>query len=147
VGPTLGALLIKATDVPTVFLLNAATFLASAILVSGIHEREGEPKSRTSAAESDDDDDEEPKGFFGQLFGGFDAVFHDRDIMMVGVLLCVQTIVAGAMAVFAVVMAVDILDTGAEGVGYIDSVFGVGAILGGVFAIGRASKRRLSWDL
>jgi MFS family permease len=147
VGPALGAFLITLTDVPTVFVLNAVTFLVSAALVSGIREREVEPSAPVSAADSGDEEDQEPSGFFGQLFGGFGAVAHDRDILMVGVLLCVQTIVAGAMAVFAVVMAVDILETGAEGVGYIDSVFGVGAILGGVFAIGRASRRRLSWDL
>ncbi|WP_243059189.1 MFS transporter [Nocardioides sp. SR21] len=146
IGPSLGALLITATDVPTVFLLNAATFLVSALLVLGIHEREGRPETPISVAASGEDDDE-PSGFFGQLFGGFGAVAHDRDILMVGALLCVQTIVAGASAVFMIVMAVDILETGSEGVGYIDSVFGVGAILGGVFAIARARKRRLCWDL
>jgi MFS family permease len=147
VGPTLGALLITVTDVPTVFLVNAVTFLMSAALVSGIHEREPEPSSTPPTAAPDDEDDQEPSGFLGQLFGGFGAVAHDRDILMVGVLLCVQTIVAGASAVFMVVMAVDILETGAEGVGYIDSMFGVGAILGGVYAIGRARRRRLCWDL
>lgn len=147
IGPSLGALLITATDVPTVFLLNAVTFLVSALLVFGIHEREGQPAALISVAASGDEEDDEPSGFFGQLVGGFGAVAHDRDVLMVGVLLCVQTIVAGASAVFMIVMAVDILETGSEGVGYIDSMFGVGAILGGVFAIGRARKRRLCWDL
>ena len=36
-GPALGALLVTATSVQVVFLLNAATFLLSAVLVWGIH--------------------------------------------------------------------------------------------------------------
>ena len=98
-------------------------------------------------AASSDEEDDEPSGFVGQLVGGFGAVAHDRDILMVGVLLCVQTIVAGASAVFMIVMAVDILETGPEGVGYIDSMFGVGAIVGGVLRDRPGRKRRLCWDL
>lgn len=66
---------------------------------------------------------------------------------MVGVLVCVQTIIAGALAVFGVVLAVDVLHSGSKGIGYIDSIFGVGAIIGGFVAIGRARKRRLAGDL
>ena len=44
-------------------------------------------------------------------------------------------------------VAVDILGTGPEGVGYIDSVFGIGAIVGGVFAIARIARNRLAIDL
>jgi hypothetical protein len=42
---------------------------------------------------------------------------------------------------------VDILGTGAHGVGYLDSVLGVGAILGGFLAIARASRHHLAQDL
>jgi hypothetical protein len=55
--------------------------------------------------------------------------------------------VAGAAAVFMVVMADDILGTGARGIGYLDSLLGVGAILGGLVAISRAAKNRLAADL
>jgi MFS family permease len=44
-------------------------------------------------------------------------------------------------------MAVEILGTGSKGVGYIDSAFGVGAIIGGFVAISRAGKRRLASDM
>ena len=47
--------------------------------------------------------------------------------------------VAGATIVFMVVIAVDILHTGAAGVGNLDSALGVGAIVGGVDAIARST--------
>ena len=58
-----------------------------------------------------------------------------------------QTVVAGASAVFTVVMAVDILGAGPRGVGYLDSVLGVGAILGGFIAIARATRSKLAQDM
>jgi MFS family permease len=78
---------------------------------------------------------------------GFSAIGRNGDALMVAVLTCVQTVVAGASAVYTVVMAVKILETGPKGVGYIDSAFGVGAIVGGLVAIGRARKRKLAGDL
>ena len=40
-----------------------------------------------------------------------------------------------------------ILGTGAAGVGYVDSVFGIGAVAGGIFAIARSARNRLAIDL
>ena len=144
VGPALGAFLLTLTDVPTVFLLNAATFLWSAALVATIRPRVVDPGD---AAKGGDEASQKGGGILRETTEGFRAVSADRDILMVGTLLCVQTVVAGASAVFTVVMAVEILGTGSKGVGYIDSAFGVGAIIGGFVAIGRASKRRLATDM
>ena len=66
---------------------------------------------------------------------------------MVAILVCAQTVVAGATTVFGVIFAVDILETGPQGVGIIDSVFGVGAIVGGFYAIARSTRNRLAGDL
>jgi MFS family permease len=147
VGPAIGAFLLTLTDVPTVFLLNALTFLWSAGLVASIRTRPGAVTSGGHADDPASDGDSKPSGFLSETAGGFRAVAGDRNILMVGSLLCAQTVVAGASAVFAVVMAVEILQTGAKGVGYIDSAFGVGAIIGGFVAIARARKRRLAFDM
>jgi hypothetical protein len=48
--------------------------------------------------------------------------------------------------VFGVEMAVQMTDFGSKGVGYLDSALGVGAILGGFVAIGRASLGKLGTD-
>ena len=145
-GPALGALLVTATSVQVVFLLNAATFLLSALLVWGIHPIAG-PTPGDEGKDADEDEGGPQEGMLSEMAGGFRHIARDRDLVMVAILVCTQTIVAGATAVFGVVLAVDILDTGPQGVGIIDSVFGVGAILGGFYAIGRATRNRLASDL
>jgi MFS family permease len=146
-GPALGAFLLTLTDVPTVFVLNALTFLWSAGLVMTIRARPGAVVDAERGEAADDEDHPAPAGILRETTAGFRAVTSDRDILMIGGLLCAQTVIAGASAVFTVVMAVEILDSGAKGVGYIDSAFGVGAIMGGFLAIGRARKRRLATDM
>ena len=144
-GPALGAFLLTVTDVPTVFMLNAATFLWSALLVLSIRARPVEDAA--SEVRSEEAEDAAKPGFVSETTAGFRAIARDRDATMVAVLACVQTVVAGATVVFTVVMAVKILETGPKGVGYLDSAFGVGAIIGGLVAIGRAKKRKLASDL
>jgi hypothetical protein len=82
-----------------------------------------------------------------EMAAGFTTIKANHDLVMVLVLVCTQTVVAGASLVYAVIFAVDIVGTGPEGVGYIDSVFGVGAIVGGFFAIARAARSHIANDL
>jgi hypothetical protein len=91
----------------------------------------------------------EPEGesFFAEVSGGFRSIVADRDLATVIWLVAAQTIVAGASAVFLVVMAVDVLGSGAHGVGYLNSVLGVGAVVGGFLAIARATRHHLAQDL
>lgn len=149
VGPALGALLLGFTTVQVVFLVNVATFLWSMALVAGVH-----PPPRAGADPGADDEegqaaDDEDGGesFLAETMAGFRTIGSDRGLVVVTLAACVQTLVAGAMAVFVVVMAADILGTGPRGVGFLDSVFGVGSILGGIYAISRASRGRLATDL
>jgi MFS family permease len=142
-GPALGALLVISTSVQTVFFLNAATFLLSAFLVHGI--RPVVPDVPGDDGGSEDAD--EKVGMLREMGGGFTHIAHDRDLVMVAILTCAQTVVAGATIVLGVVLAVDVLEAGPEAVGVIDSMFGVGAIVGGFFAIARSTRNRLAGDL
>lgn len=165
VGPMLGAFLIAVTDIQTVFFLDAATFVWSMLLVLGIAvpvraEAQGPATAAPDAGPGDGpadgpgdgpadgaDDVPHEEGFFSEVSGGFRRILADRDLAVVVWLVAAQTIVAGASAVFLVVMAVDVLGTGPSGVGYLNSVLGVGAVLGGFVAIGRATRRRLATDM
>ncbi len=145
IGPAIGALLIGATNVQTVFAFNALTFLWSTTAVLGIRVPDRPEDGPTEDSEDADEPDKE--SFLSEVTGGFRSIGSDRDLVVVALLASAQTVVAGASAVFLVVMAVDILGTGAHGVGYLDSTVGVGAIVGGMIAIARSTKNRLAQDL
>jgi MFS family permease len=151
VGPSLGALLLVVADVEVVFLLNAATFVVSLLLLTRV--RVPPPVAAPAVAAPDPVDDERPtteepqESFLAEVSAGFRTIWRDKDLLVVTAQVSAQTIVAGASAVFTVVMAVSILGTGPEGVGYLDSMLGVGAIVGGFTAIARASRRKLAQDM
>ena len=140
VGPALGALLLGVADVQVVFLLNAGTFLWSAAFVAGV-------RVPAAAAPAPPAEDEVEPSFLTETLAGFRLILRDRDLLIVTMEVSAQTVVAGASAVFTIVMAVDILGAGPRGVGYLDSVLGVGAILGGFIAIARATRSRLAQDM
>ena len=60
------------------------------------------------------------------------------------VLLTAQTAIFGAVQVFIVVIAIQLLDLGDGGVGYLNAAIGVGAFLGAVGALSLTGAKRLS---
>jgi MFS family permease len=144
VGPAIAGFLLAVADVATVFLLNAATFVLSAALVAGIRLTS---TSAPAPVAPDPDEPPEPKvGFLTEAMEGFRVVWRSTDLRLVFVIYSAQTVVAGASFVFAVAIAFDLTDLGASGLGWLDSTLGVGAILGGLLAIGLATRKRLASD-
>lgn len=164
-GPAIAGLLLTVADVPTVFLFNALTFFWSAGLVAGVHPPAevvapaevpasvttpgdgAEPAELASTVAQQPADDQPKLGFLREAGAGFREIWANPDLRLITFLISAQTIVAGASIVFGVSIAVDLIKIGPEGVGYLDSVLGVGAILGGLFAIGRASRQRMALDM
>ncbi|MFN8159092.1 MAG: MFS transporter, partial [Candidatus Nanopelagicales bacterium] len=165
VGPALGGVMLTVLDVSAVIIFDGLTFLWSAFLVSRIrvpkHHLSPGQKPATLAEVAPDEaldavgqgavsvavaEDKKTEGFVAESLAGFKAILADKDLRLVAGVYCAQTIVAGASIVYTVEMAVQMTTFGAEGVGYMDSVLGVGAILGGLVAIGRASKQRIATD-
>ncbi len=144
VGPAIAGFLLAVADVATVFLLNAGTFVLSAALVAGIR------VARTDAPApiaSRSDEPPEPKvGFVSEAMEGFRVVWRSADLRLVFAIYSAQTVVAGASYVFVVAIAFDLTDLGASGLGWLDSTLGVGAIFGGLLAIGLATRKRLASD-
>jgi MFS family permease len=151
VGPALGAMMLVVADVQVVFLLNAATFVWSMIMLTRV---QVPPRPASTPAEVTDGTAAEPaetdashESFLAEVSAGFRTITRDKDLLLVTGEVCAQTVIAGASAVFTVLMAVQILETGPKGVGYLDSVLGIGAVVGGFTAIARASRRTLAQDL
>jgi MFS family permease len=143
VGPAIAGFLLAVADVATVFALNAATFVWSAALVAGIRVASTVP----ATVPSDPEELLERKvGFLSEAMEGFRFVWRSADLRLVFAVYSAQTVVAGASYVFAVAIAFDLTGLGAAGLGWLDSTLGVGAILGGLLAIGLATRKRVASD-
>jgi len=130
-GPALGALLLVSTGTGTVFAVTAGLLLVSIALVGRIG-LAGKPSPDLSAARSH------------TLLAGWRAIVSEPSLRVVIALFSAQTLVAGMFNVLVVVLAIELLDLGTAGVGWLDGVVGIGATLG-VFAVaGIAGRRRLS---
>jgi Cyclic nucleotide-binding domain/Major Facilitator Superfamily len=132
VGPAIGGLLVAAASVQLVFVLAAVGLLWSAVLVSRIvpvaaPEREEAPPP--------------PQGILRASLEGFRTIFAEPRVRLLVGLISAQTVVAGALNVLIVIMALDLFDAGDAGVGYLSSAVGLGGVLGGVAALGVATKR------
>ncbi|KGN39607.1 MFS transporter [Knoellia subterranea] len=152
-GPALGAILVGTTEIWVVFLVNVATFLWSATLVATIRmpgTTPDEPGSATDDIEGPDgaDEDDAPSGGFGrELIFGFTTVWRDRDLRVTSVLAGAQGFVWGNLSVFMIIIAVDLLRTGPQGVGFLDAVMGVATVVGGAVVLTRVGKGRLGQDM
>ena len=133
VGPALAGLLLAVASTGTVFLVNVGLVLVASVFVSLLNvdrpQREPEAQASTIASEA---------------LAGFRTIAAEPSLRMLVGLFTAQTLVAGALAVYTVVLAIDALDLGNAGVGYLESALGVGAIVGGVFALSLTGARRLS---
>jgi len=65
---------------------------------------------------------------------GVRAIVQDRGLAVIVGLACAQTFTRGALTVFTVVVALDLLDTGEAGVGNLTAAVGAGAVVGSLVA-------------
>jgi MFS family permease len=137
-GPALGGLLLAVADIQTVYVVNAATFIWSAAFIVGLR-----APAITRAEEADED---ERQTVLSNAGAGFRVILGNRDLRLVIGVYCAQTVVAGASLVFVVTLALDLLDLGRSGVGYLDAVMGIGGLVGGFVALVLAQRGRLALD-
>jgi MFS family permease len=79
-------------------------------------------------------------GVLRELVAGFPALFGDRDRALVVGLFFAQAFVRGALNVFLVVVALDLLDTGESGVGLLTGALGLGGLVGAAVAFGLGGR-------
>ena len=122
VGPALGGVLLAVTSVGAVFSMTAGLFLWSALVL----ERIG-AESRGAARV-------EAESIAREAVAGFRAIALEGRLRLLVGLYGAQTLAAGMLRVLLVVTALQILDLGPSGVGFLNSAVGVGA-LGGMLAV------------
>jgi MFS family permease len=80
------------------------------------------------------------------LAAGFRAVRGEPRLRLIIGLYSAQTLVAGAYGVLVVLIALQLLDLGNAGVGYLQAATGVGAIVGAMVALVLVGRRRTAGD-
>lgn len=132
-GPAIAGLLLAVASTGTVFALTAALVAVSTIFVLRIRapesKRRRELEASTIAAEA---------------LVGFRTILGEPTLRVLVGLFTAQTFVAGAVQVYLVVSAIELLDLGEAGVGYLNSAMGIGALVGGLLAFSLTGARRLS---
>jgi predicted MFS family arabinose efflux permease len=137
VGPAIGGLVIGLTSSAALAGLTAGGFLLSALLAMRLPDDGG----ADSAAEDEAEGESVPAGFLASVADGFRAVGGDRALRLIVGLMAAQTFVDGTLAVLTAVAALELLDTGDAGIGYLNSAVGVGALLGSLAAAGMVGRR------
>ncbi len=133
-GPALAGLLLGIASTEVVFALTALLLVLSTLFIVLMRvEQPPKPKHELEAST-----------LVSEVFAGFTTLGRHPALRVMMVLLTAQTAVAGAVQVFIVVAALELLDLGEGGVGYLNSAIGIGAFLGALAALSLAGAKRLS---
>jgi MFS family permease len=132
VGPAVGGLLLAVSSTWVVFVFTGLSFLWSAAQLFGLR-RTAEPAR-----------EEERRNLLHETADGVRAIAEDRRLQLVIGLFSAQTLVNGAMNVLIAVCALQLLDLGPGGVGYLNSAVGVGGLLGAFVSLTLVTRRRLA---
>ena len=134
VGPALAGLLLAIASTDAVFLIVALVLVVSAGFVALIDVDHDEQRTSQIAAST----------ILSEAFAGFGAIARQGSLRYMMAILTAQTAVAGAVQVFIVVGAIELLDLGTAGVGYLNCAMGVGSVIGSVGALSLTGVRRLT---
>ncbi len=133
-GPVIGGVLAGTAGIDFAVGVAAVMYLGCALLVAGIR-REGELAGARPRTERD---------ALRELLGGVRTLLSDPHPRLIVLLFASQTFVRGLLNVLLVVTALDLLDIGESGVGWLNATLGAGALVGGLGAVGLVGHRRLA---
>ena len=137
VGSLIGGVLIATAGVDYAFGATAVLF-ALAVLPLALIPRDPVPEHRLVA-------EREPT--WRELVLGFDVVRKHAGLRLVVGLLSLSTLAEGAIDVLVVVIALELLDLGGEGVGWLNACWGIGGMIGGAAALALLRCGRLAFGL
>jgi MFS transporter, DHA3 family, macrolide efflux protein len=125
-GPALGALIVRWSGLPMVFVVDAATSVVAVALIAPLRLRPVAHRERRSGV--------------AELREGFAYAWQSRPIRLLLVLGSLTWLSFGTFAALEPLFYRDVLGTGPEALGYVNSVFGAGLFLG-AFLLDRAAGR------
>jgi MFS family permease len=138
-GPAIAAVLLATSGPAAVFAASAVACLWAAWLMLRVspevmetRDAGTEPAAAVSASVAAD------------LVAGLRLIGGDRHLTVLVVLAEVQTVMRGALTVFSVVLAMDLLDMGESGVGTLGAAVGAGAVLGSLAVSMLVGNHRLA---
>jgi MFS family permease len=123
VGPLLAAVLLHVSSVTVVFgVASGASLWAAGLLLRVRYDQPPRPSAGGGVH------------LVAEAVEGVRAVARNRDLALLVGLATAQTFTRGALTVFTVVIAIDLLGTGEPGVGTLTAAVGAGAVAGSLVA-------------
>jgi MFS family permease len=135
-GALVGGVMAAALSASLCFGFTAALFLAAALL-GALIERDSVPEHRSMAATA----------FRQQALSGLRAVRDEPELRLLFGVISATTFVEGMVDVLVVAAAIELLGLGDAGVGYLNSAWGVGGMLGAAVAVTMLGRGRLAAGL
>jgi MFS family permease len=133
-GPALAGALLAAASTGAAFATTAGLVVVSALFLLLMSvERAERPKRELDAST-----------IAAERLAGFTTLARSPSLGVLVLLLTAQMAMFGAVQVFIVVTAIDLLDLGDAGVGYLNAAIGIGAFVGAVGALTLTGAKRLS---
>jgi MFS family permease len=134
-GPAVAGVLLAVSTTTAVFWFVAICFGLSTLVIL-------RPLTGGRVDRAEAEPEEESVG--GAIVAGVKTIAKNGDLRLILGLFTAQTLVAGAFAVLLVVVAIEVLDTGNAGVGWLDASVGVGGVIGTIAAVNLAGRKRLT---
>jgi MFS family permease len=134
-GPVSAGILLGVLGPGAVFAVFAGVELLGALLISGLRV---DPLAVTPAGRMSAND------VWRETLRGFRTLRHEREPRLIVLLLSSGVVVVGALDILFVATAIDLLDIGQSGAGYLSAAFGVGALIGAATTIVLVGRRRLT---
>jgi MFS family permease len=132
IGPSIAGLIIAATGEAACFFLNSVTYLVFIFLFLAIHfPRQPKPSERLQVV--------------GSVKDGFGYIMQSKVIVGLLLITSVASFLTIPYIALMPVFARDILQTGAEGLGYLLTAVGVGAIIGALIVAYLQAGQRGKW--
>jgi MFS family permease len=130
VAPAIGGVLLAVSGPGAVFAAMAVAVFAGAAIVSGV--RDPAPGVREAAA-----------GPFAEVSRGLRVVAHEPAARLLVGLLGAEFAALGMLDVLFVILALDVLDIGESGAGFLNAAFGLGGALAIAVTVSLVGRARL----